>query len=666
MPAREKGGIRLRGRRQFGRKAKFMGINKRRVLIFLLDVGFVGLAYTCAYLLRYDFDPHILSSEGFISSLCLALVVKPLVFWFSGLYRNLWRYASLQDAVEIFKTIFIAKVMVMFARAALGEMESFSRSIFLLDWLLLFTMMTASRMFVRVYRETYLARRKVSGARTLIIGAGVAGNMLLREIRHQGAPQFNVVGFIDDDKEKRGLRVNGVPVLGSSLELNSLIAKHCVETVVIAMPSAPRRVVNDLVCKCRNAKVRFMTVPGLGELMSGKVTVSQVKEVEIEDLLGREPVVLNEIAIRNYLNGKRVLVTGAAGSIGSEICRQVARFGPKKIVLLDNAETPLFLIERELFDKFPEVRVIPVIADVRREARVATVFDQFMPEVVFHAAAYKHVPMMEYCPTEAVTNNVGGTKIVADLAHKFGVANFVMISTDKAVNPTNVMGASKRVAERYVQALATHSATNFTTVRFGNVLGSNGSVIPLFKEQIRRGGPVTVTDHKVIRYFMTIPEAVQLVLQAGCIGNGGEIFVLDMGEPVRIVDLAEQLIRLSGFVPYEDIDIAFTGLRPGEKLFEELLVKGEGIKPTLHDKIKVLESVPSDLDSVIADLEELFGAALNSDVGRVMEILKQIVPEFTPSYASHGAVSPVLRRVRPDLLTSLERSAAGTETGLLH
>jgi FlaA1/EpsC-like NDP-sugar epimerase len=328
----------------------------------------------------------------------------------------------------------------------------------------------------------------------------------------------------------------------------------------------------------------------------------------------------------------------------------VAKFGPAKILILDCAETPLYYLEKELVERWPKLMVVPLIADIRSFERIDAIFGEFLPQVVFHAAAYKHVPMMEYNPVEAVFNNIGGTRNLADVANQYGVANFVMISTDKAVNPTNVMGASKRAAELYVQSLArTCEATNFTTVRFGNVLGSNGSVIPLFKEQILKGGPVTVTDPKVTRYFMTIPEASQLVLQAGCIGKGGEIFLLDMGQPVRILDLAEEMIRLSGLEPYDDIDIVFSGLRPGEKMYEELLVKGEGIKPTVHEKIKVLEGTETDLAAITAELEELFAAALNSDIPQVMRLFRKIVPEFTPTYSFPGKAPAPFQRLRPDL-----------------
>ncbi len=400
---------------------------------------------------------------------------------------------------------------------------------------------------------------------------------------------------------------------------------------------------------CKNANVTFKTLPSIGELIDGTLTVSQIKNVEIEDLLGREPVVLDRDLIGGYLTGKRVLVSGAGGSIGSEICRQVAQFSPEKLILLDQAETPLYEIEKELIARFPGVRIMPLIADVRDRDKIMRAFDEFAPEVVFHAAAYKHVPMMEYNPTQAVLNNVFGSRNIADAAHHYKVRNLVMISTDKAVNPTNVMGATKRAAEIYIQALSRGSSTKFTTVRFGNVLGSNGSVIPLFKEQIAKGGPVTVTDKRIIRYFMTIPEATQLVLQAGSMGSGSEILVLDMGDPVRIIDLAEELIRLSGLTPYEDIDIIVTGLRPGEKLFEELLIDGEGVLPTAHNKIKVLAPVHIDLQPVRDELDTMYEAARSDLVDELIESLKRLVPEFKPTYSFIGEAPPTFQRVRPDL-----------------
>ncbi|KAF0220648.1 MAG: polysaccharide biosynthesis protein [Geobacteraceae bacterium] len=627
--------------------------NKKRLMVFLVDIGLIAAAYTLAFLLRFDFD--IPPDEGhiFIHGLWIVLGIKPLVFMISGLYRNLWRYASLQDAIEIFKVIVISSVMAVFTVMYVRYFDSFPRSIFVLDGFLLFSMVSSSRLLWRIYREKYFLPLALvgKGRRTLIVGAGEAGSMLLKEMRKQRGNEYNVVGFVDDDREKQGMRLHRIPVLGDVGHLKGLVRKYRIEEIIVAIPSAQGKMLRRIIGCCEKAKVHVKTLPCISDIIDGKISVSQIKDVDIEDLLGREAVVLDEKGISRYLTGKKILITGAAGSIGSEICRQVARFNPAKIILFDSAETPLFYVEKELVDKYPELPLIPVIGDIRNSARVEMVFDQFMPEVVFHAAAYKHVPMMEYNPVEAVANNIGGTRTLADAAHRFGVRNFVMISTDKAVNPTNVMGASKRAAEIYVQALAQKSATKFTTVRFGNVLGSNGSVIPIFKEQISHGGPVTVTDPHIMRYFMTIPEAVQLVLQAGCIGNGGEIFVLDMGEPMRIVDLAEELIRLSGLVPYEDIDIVFSGLRPGEKLFEELLIQGEGIKPTSHEKIKIAAAVPSNLESVSAVLDDLYEKADVSDIEGLMNTLINLVPEFKPSYRFNGPPPASFQRVRPDIFS---------------
>ncbi|MBT0895157.1 polysaccharide biosynthesis protein [Geobacter hydrogenophilus] len=624
-------------------------LTQRRLMVFSLDTASIAASFLLAFLLRFDFtfppSYHELIKDG----LLVVLLVKPLVFLFSGMYRSIWKYASLQDGIEIFKVVTLSTLITSFVLFFLHDTSAMPRSIYVLDWVLLFAMVSTSRLLWRVYRETYIIPRYHTGKRTLIVGAGEAGNLLLKEIRKQKNPANQIIGFLDDDPAKQGMRLGGVPVMGDLGRLRAAIRKHRIEEVIIAIATAQGAVTRQVVSCCKETKVRFKTLPGIKDIIDGTVSISQIKDVEIEDILGREPVKLDLETIRGYLTNKRVLVTGAAGSIGSEICRQVAAFSPYKLLLFECAETPLYQIEKELTATHPNLRIIPVIGDVRDQARVEAIFDEFQPEVVFHAAAYKHVPMMEYNPVEAVTNNIGGTRVLANAAHRFGVKNFVMISTDKAVNPTNIMGASKRVAEIYVQSLARRSRTNFTTVRFGNVLGSNGSVIPLFKEQIKTGGPVTVTDPKVIRYFMTIPEACQLVLQAGCIGNGGEIFVLDMGDPVRILDLAEELIRLSGFVPHEEIDIVFTGLRPGEKLFEELLIDGEGIKPTRHEKIKVLAAMDSDFDAVERELGVLFAMAGNADIAGIVKQLRTIVPEFSPQYSFNGAAPVAFQRVRPDL-----------------
>jgi FlaA1/EpsC-like NDP-sugar epimerase len=627
-------------------------LTKRRILVFIFDLVLISMSLCLAFLLRFDFSIPQPEINLFWECLMVVLVVKPLVFIAIGFYQNLWNYASVQDALEIFKGVSFASILTAFAVLFLRQFTPVPRSIFLLDWFLLFAFLSASRLIWRVYRESYRFGSSCEGPRTLIIGAGEAGSLLLKEIRRQMHSSYNIVGFVDDDPEKKGMKLHGVPVLGYTKNLRAIIRLNEIEDVIIAIPSADNRTIRTLVDSCRNAKVTFKTLPSIGELIDGTLTISQIKNVEIEDLLGRDPVVLDREMIGKYLSGKRVLVTGAAGSIGSEICRQIAQFRPEKIILLEQAETPLYEIEKELTASFPDLRIMPMIADVRDREKVMAAFEEFSPEVVFHAAAYKHVPMMEYNPAQAVLNNVFGSKNVADAAHRFKVKNFVMISTDKAVNPTNVMGATKRAAEIYVQALSLASSTKFTTVRFGNVLGSNGSVIPLFKEQIANGGPVTVTDKRIIRYFMTIPEATQLVLQAGNIGSGSEILVLDMGEPVRIVDLAEELIRLSGLTPYEDIDIVFTGLRPGEKLFEELLLDGEGIMPTSHHKIKVLAPVEIALYPVMKKLEVLYATARSNDLAALMEGMMQLVPEFRPTYSFQGEAPATFQRVRPDLFAS--------------
>jgi FlaA1/EpsC-like NDP-sugar epimerase len=512
-------------------------------------------------------------------------------------------------------------------------------------------MVVASRFFWRFYRETSILPRRSTfkGNRTIVVGAGEAGSLLIRELHRQENSPFNVIGLVDDDISKHGMLLHGVPVLGKISQLQPLIRSHAVEDVIIAIPSAAGRELHNIIKSCERSKVRFKILSGINELIDGRVSVSQIKDVELDDLLGRDAVILDQESIRGYVEGKHVLITGAAGSIGSEISRQVCLYSPAQLVLLDSAETPLYHIEKELVSMFPQLPIIPIIADVRHRDRMSAVINSFLPQVVFHAAAYKHVPMMEYNPAEAVSNNVGGTVNLADIAHECGVENFVMISTDKAVNPTNVMGASKRAAEMYVQALAQNSSTRFTTVRFGNVLGSNGSVIPLFKEQIMKGGPITVTDPRVIRYFMTITEACQLVLQAGCLGRGGDIFVLEMGDPVRILDLAEELIRLTGLTPYEDIEIVFSGLRPGEKLFEELLLDGEGILPTKHEKIRVLNALKLNADETRTKIEGLLVQADVADTGALLKMLKTTIPEFKPLYHFTSEPPFSFRMLRPDV-----------------
>ncbi len=627
----------------------------RSLLKFLLDVILIALAYSVALLLDEDFVISSTYLDRFLHSFPYVVGIQALVLLTSKLYSNIWRYASLQDVLEIFKAVTLAVVMTAFGLLFARDTLVFYRTLLVLDWGVLMALMLSSRFIFRFYREncSLLPQRfhqQPEGHATLIVGAGDAGNLLIKEVQRHNNTGFKIVGLVDDNPEKQGLKLGGIPVLGQTSQLPKLIRELHVEEVIIAVPSAHKKFIRKIVACCKSSGVQFKTLPSIPDLIDGSVAISQIRKVEIDDLLGRDPVQLDQQAISAYLTGKRVLVTGAAGSIGSEICRQICSYNPSKLLILDSAETPLYHIEKELIAQYPALRIVPIIADVRHQERISALFDSFLPQVVFHAAAYKHVPMMEYNPMEAVTSNVGGTMHLADAAHTCGVERFVMISTDKAVNPTNVMGASKRAAELYVQALSQKSRTRFTTVRFGNVLGSNGSVIPLFKEQILKGGPITVTDPRVIRYFMTIPEACQLVLQAGCLGRGSDIFVLDMGEPVRILDLAEELIRLSGLVPYDDIDIVFSGLRPGEKLFEELLIDGENILPTTHEKIRIVRAIPLEYESVLQEIQSLLRVASSFDTGAILQQLKHTVPEFVAQYHFEGAPPFSFQRLRPDVV----------------
>lgn len=605
--------------------------HKRFCLVLFFKVALISVSFLLAFLLCFDLHAVHADWALFERLIVPVLLIKLVVFWAMGLNHGWWRYVSISDVLNLFLANLTASLSAFFYVAIGPGMGGVPRSLFLLDVMICFLAGCGIRILTRAWRENYFpmgAGQNDCGKRVLIVGAGYAGQMIVKEMRVNPSLKISVIGFIDDDPTKLNQHFQGFPVLGYRTDLAEMCRKYDIEEVIIAIPSATGKQLRCIIDSCRDARVTFKTLPGVGELIDGRVTVQQIKDVALEDLLGREPVTLDEEGIRSYLKGKRILVTGAAGSIGSEICRQIAPFQPERIILFDKAETPMFFLERELRQRFPDLPLTAIMGDIRHRAHTTSLFDEYRPEVVFHAAAYKHVPMMEANPDAAANNNVRGTKILADAAHSFGVQRFVMISTDKAVNPTNVMGASKRAAELYVQSLSGFSKTSFVTVRFGNVLGSNGSVIPIFREQIKKGGPVTVTDPEVIRYFMTIPEASQLVLQAGSMGKGGEIFLLDMGEPVKIVTLAEEMIRLSGFRPYEDIDIVFTGLRPGEKLFEELLLAGEGIQPTAHKKIMVARSETHDWKSLNMMIEDLYKVTQMLDTRQILKILREIVPEF--------------------------------------
>ncbi|MDG5467677.1 nucleoside-diphosphate sugar epimerase/dehydratase [Deltaproteobacteria bacterium IMCC39524] len=619
-------------------------IEKRLPVILFFQLVIVAGSFFSAFQLRFDFNIPPEAYQRFYHLLPAVIVIKLVVLWKFDAFRGWWRYVSMPDLVKIFQANVLASLVLLLYAFITYRATNIPRTVVLLDWLICFTFSGGIRFLVRAFRENYFrpqTRDHVSGKRILIVGAGSAGQSIAREVRSNPRLNMSLVGFVDDDPLKKGQNFQGIRVLGRQENLAEICHARSVDQVIIAIPSATGAQLRSIVKSCEECLTTFKTLPGVEAMIDGTASVNNIRDVELEDLLGRDPVRLETARIASYLKGQRVLVTGAAGSIGSELCRQIIKFSPAKLILFENSETPLFHIDNELRQLETEVAIFPIVGDVRNRSRVNAIFDEFMPDVVFHAAAYKHVPLMEVNPAEAVNNNVRGTKRVADAAHAFGVKHFVMVSTDKAVNPTNVMGATKRAAEMYVQSLSQRSKTHFVTVRFGNVLGSNGSVIPTFKEQIAKGGPVTVTHRDVTRYFMTIPEAGQLVLQAGSMGVGGEIFLLNMGAPVKILSLAEELIRLSGLKPYEDIEIVFSGLRPGEKLYEELLLAGEGVVGTSHEKICVARAEVQESVVPLEQLEHLFVAAKAIELKKVVLLLQQIVPEFKPTVQDYRKFDPI-------------------------
>ena len=616
----------------------------RRFVVFLHDVIAAGLAWVAAFFLRFNFElPD--EYEALMLGLVLGVMgIHAAVFWALGLYRGLWRYASLSDLQRILVAVGIAGLAVpallSFAQLTLAV----PRTVYVLTPLLLAVIMGGSRLAYRAWREGRLLPviAKPQSVPVLVLGAGGTAAALLRDLA--ASPQWRVVGLLDDDAAKHGAEVGGVKVLGPVERIGQAADRLGVTHAVIAMPSATHQERKRALDLCTRAGLSVMTVPALSDIISGKVSVSSLRAVELDDLLGRDPVALDDAGLHAFLDGRTVLVTGAGGSIGSELCRQIARFVPARVVLLDVSEFALYSIEQEFRDRHPGVAVSAVIGDAKDEGRVAQVFAKFRPGIVFHAAAYKHVPLMEEENAyQAVANNVLSTVVVARAAQQHGAEKFVLVSTDKAVNPANVMGASKRLAELACQALQPASPMQFVIVRFGNVLGSTGSVVPRFREQIARGGPVTVTHPEIQRYFMSIPEAAQLVLQAALMGNGGEIYVLDMGEPVKIAELARQMIRLSGLAE-SDIRIEYTGLRPGEKLYEEPLADAEKTLPTPHPKLRVAQARAPENGRL---LDEVLGwIARPADCGpdAVRARLRGWVPEYTSSAASGTGTSASRRQ----------------------
>ncbi len=602
---------------------------KSRTAAFAHDLIMVPVAWVGAFWLRFNLDDiPLIHWDAALTALPIVIVVQGGVFWYLGLYRGVWRFASVPDLLRIAKAIGVGVVMAALAIFFTTRMHDVPRSIFPLYAILLLMLLGGPRLLYRWYkdRQLYVA----TGKRALIVGAGEAGETLVRELLRDRNHGYQPVGFVDDDIEKKGREIHGVRVLGNVNKIPRLVERMGVDLILIALPSATSREMRRIVGVCEQTGVPMRTLPALDDLVSGRSVVSELRDISIEDLLGREPVSLDWAAINAGIRHKTVLVTGGGGSIGAELCRQIARLGPKQLVVFDQSEMNVYAIEMELRKKHPELLLTALLGDVCDAFAVEHAFRQWRPEITFHAAAYKHVPILEHQVREAVRNNVLGTRNVARAAIEHGCGTFVFISTDKAVNPSNVMGASKRVAEMYCQnAGRQNGATRFITVRFGNVLDSAGSVVPLFRKQIADGGPVTVTHPEVKRYFMIIPEACQLIMQAAAIGEGGEVFVLDMGEPVKITYLAEQMIRLSGHSPGDDIEIRYVGLRPGEKLFEELFHPDEALTQTTHDKILLARSREMDPPAFNVALSRLESGVEANDVEVMKSALASLVPEFS-------------------------------------
>ncbi|MDO8343855.1 MAG: nucleoside-diphosphate sugar epimerase/dehydratase [Cellvibrio sp.] len=611
--------------------------NVRTVLAIFHDIAATACVWILAYLLRFNFDLPLDVNAEMQQTLLWIVPLQVAIFWRFGLYRGIWRYASLNDLRRIVLAVLLAASAIPFMLWMLRSNLVVPRSVLVLNPLLLILFMGGSRLLYRIGKETgFHGRMKLSSEPVLVLGAGDAAVILSKDLAKN--PAWQLVGFLDDDINKQNCILNGVKVLGRLDELDHWVECFGIERVIIAMPSSSHQQRQRAIQLCNEAKVEALTVPSFDDLMSGKVAVSQLRAIELDDLLGRDPVLLDAAGLHGLLTDRVVMVTGAGGSIGSELCRQIARFSPAKLVLFEASEFALYTLEQELQQTFPALCFICLVGDVRCAARVDEAMTLHIPAVLFHAAAYKHVPLMEqHNAWQAIRNNVLGTWTVARAAQRHGVAKFVMISTDKAVNPTNVMGASKRLAEMVCQALQppcsqssipAKECTRFVIVRFGNVLGSTGSVIPKFRAQIAQGGPITVTHPEITRYFMSIPEAAQLVLQAGLMGQGGEIFVLDMGEPVKIVDLAKDLIRLSGFTE-DEIKIQFSGLRPGEKLYEELLADNEHTLPTPHPKLRIAKARQADT-AWLEKLLEWTDVATMPDA-EVKTALEGWVPEYQPN-----------------------------------
>ena len=604
--------------------------NMPRWIIFFIDLGICLFSLILAYLVRFNFAIPKVEIDAFPFVFGVVLCIRASSFYFSKTYQGIVKYTSSKDAQRIFIVISLGSLIFIGVNCVfyflINKTFPIPFSIIIIDYMATtFLMISLRVMFKALYLE--LTNPNKEKRSVIIFGAGESGIITKRTLDRDAGTKYKVLGFIDDDIKKQGKQLEGSTIYNIN-KLDSLLAENDVSNLIISVQNLSPAKKQQIVDICLNHDTKVLNVPPVSNWINGELSFRQIKKVQIEELLEREPIKLDKENIKKQLSNKTILVTGAAGSIGSEIVRQVIRFNPQKIILLDQAESPLYDMEMELFDKYKQQSYEIVMGDIRNKERMENVFKTFKPEIVFHAAAYKHVPMMENNPSESIATNVSGTKNLADLSVQYKAEKFVMVSTDKAVNPSNVMGASKRIAEIYAQSLSKNSSTKFITTRFGNVLGSNGSVIPRFRQQIETGGPVTITDPNITRFFMTIPEACQLVLEAGAMGSGGEIFIFDMGESVKIVDLAKKMIKLSGLTLDKDISIIYTGLRPGEKLYEELLADQENTIPTHHKQIMIAKVKEYDFSSISTSINELIDMFSKQNNQSIVKKMKELVPEF--------------------------------------
>ena len=603
----------------------------KKSLSIVIDIILILLSLYLAYLIRLG-SIEATGTRYLYQILVISLIIIPfkiLVFWIFRLYHISFRYISLGEVLSVIKASAITSPMIALIALVFRDWVIFSgfpRSVIFIDFFLTFFFIIGIRAFFRLYYSGHNRKKRKD---ILIIGAGSAGEQLVRDMVRSSRSSYLPVGFIDDNPQKKHTLIHGTKVLGGREDISKVVKKFDIKAIIIAIPSVTSKEIREIMEYVRKTDIKDVKVlPGLSDLINAKVTLRDIRDISIEDLLGREPVEIDTKHLSSYITNENILVTGAGGSIGSELCRQVARFDPAKLIMLDMGETELFNIDMEIKERYPGLSLLSIVGDIRDENKIKNIFNEYNIDTVFHAAAYKHVPLMELNPREAILNNIYGTKVLAKISIKSGIKRFINISTDKAVNPTSVMGATKRVGENLILGFQ-NSRTAFISVRFGNVLGSRGSVVPIFQEQIKKGGPITITDYEMKRYFMTIPESVQLVMQAGAMGKGGEVFVLDMGEPITIYQVAEELIRLSGLEPDKDIPIVISGKRPGEKLFEELLTAEEGTTVTFHKKIystRITAKIDKDyikkIDSLISHARE------DKDSEKIFLLLKELVPTY--------------------------------------